>query len=138
MHSPLLPMAGFALALLAGAAAVQAQTATRSELDPDGDGFISRAEAQVGFDQRFQELDRDRDGRIARTEFMAPRSADERPGDPAVAGRAQQFGELDGDRDGVISRVEAQRSFEQRFSAVDRDGDGRIPLREFTGAPPPR
>ncbi len=138
MTSPFLPMAGLALALVAGAATVQAQTAARSEVDPDGDGFISQAEAQVGFDQRFQVLDRDRDGRIARSEFMAPRSANEHAGDPAVAARAQQFGALDVNRDGFIDRAEAQRSFEERFSAMDRDHDGRIPLREFEGGTPPR
>jgi len=138
MTSPFLPMAGLALALLAGAATAQAQTAARSEVDPDGDGFISRAEAQVGFDQRFQALDRDRDGRISRAEFMAPRSANEHAGDPSVAARAQQFGSLDTNRDGFIDRAEAQRSFDDRFAAMDRDHDGRIPLREFEGGPPPR
>ncbi|MGE4221407.1 MAG: EF-hand domain-containing protein [Alphaproteobacteria bacterium] len=138
MTTPFLPMAGLALALMACAGAAQAQTAAQSEVDPDGDGFISQAEAQIGFDQRFQLLDRDRDGRISRTEFMAPRSANEHAGDPAVAMRAQQFGALDTDRDGFIGRTEAQRSFEQRFSAMDRDHDGRIPLREFEGGSAPR
>ena len=58
------------LALVAPAAAQQGAGGQMFQrLDTDGDGQISRAEAQVPRDQRFDRMDLDGDGAISKAEF---------------------------------------------------------------------
>src|SRR5690606_16302992 len=75
---PLIAGLWLCLSVLPHAASAQGGSAG---LDSDGDGFVSRPEAQVGFDEQFYRLDANRDGRISREEFLAPRGneAGDRP-----------------------------------------------------------
>jgi hypothetical protein len=84
---------------------------------------------------RFQNLDKDGDGKVSRGEW---------DGRPAV------FSMIDADGDGFITREEAQRfrpaaaanapagppAIAARLKAMDKDGDGKVSRDEFTGRPP--
>ncbi len=74
-------------------------------LDTDGDGRISRAEAaaQPHLDERFAEIDSNRDGYLVRSELRA--SSEKR--------RAER-------------KAQHQQQFEQEFKGADRKGDGKL------------
>jgi Ca2+-binding EF-hand superfamily protein len=92
-------------------------------------------------EQRFRNLDRNRDGKLDRQEFQ---------GGPA------RFSQLDRDGDGFLSRdeipwlntgkpapgarpapagVDGERPLLRRLESMDRNGDGRVSRKEFTGRP---
>jgi Ca2+-binding EF-hand superfamily protein len=83
---------------------------------------------------RFQNLDKNNDGKVSRDEF---------DGRPAV------FAMIDADHDGFITRDEAQKfrpgagagaggpaMIAQRLKSMDKNGDGKVSRDEFTGPAP--
>jgi Ca2+-binding EF-hand superfamily protein len=114
--------------------------------DADKDGKLQASEmraltakamsASPGAGQRFRAADKDGDGKLSRDEF---------PGRPGA------FDRLDADKDGFLTREEvatffrkvagqpkakgAARSPEERFKALDKDGDGKLSRDEFPGRP---
>jgi EF hand len=80
-------MAGLALAGTA-----YAQNTQRRSMDADGDGIVTRAEAQTKAEAAFTRMDVNKDGKL----------------DPAdrAARRAAHFAEMDANKDGQISRAE--------------------------------
>jgi len=122
------------------------------KLDIDGDGQVTRREIAEFLRENRPErpLRPDRPDRPERP--IRPGNA-ERPNRPERANRPDRpqnaerpfamapvmFRLFDTDRDGVLSAAEIDASVEI-LSAMDKDGDGQISMREFRAAmpPPPR
>lgn len=123
--------------------------------DRNGDGVLDAAElgqAPLGFRQQRQEqrmerllvrVDGNGDGKVTRTEFDGDRPEEGRRGSRSqrVAERRQLlFSFYDRNGDGVIEKAEyeAGRAEEiefgkrRRLHALDRNGDGKVTLEEYT------
>ncbi len=102
-------------------------------LDRNDDGYVSRSELLSRIvdrgdtmEERFRENDRDRDGRLSAREWW---------------GRDTEFELLDRNGDGYLSLTEAlernpedYRLATRRFQELDRDRDGRVSEREWSGS----
>lgn len=121
---------------LGGCAAVQ-DTVNRvtgndqglSELDANGDGVISRQEADRNraLARNFEQVDTNRDQNINRAEL---RAAHTRVGEV-------DFRQIDYNGDGVVSKREAEAvppSLDQAFDRIDADGDGNVSQSEYQAA----
>lgn len=93
-------------------------------LDRDGDGYISRDEADAFRGGRFEEMDLDGDGTVSRGEML------ERVRRRVEDEFGRRFDGLDTDGDGRIDRNEYRRR-DDSFDRLDRDGDGMISLDEL-------
>jgi len=113
---------------LASAAAFAATTgdgtSAHARLDANNDGAIDRAEAAAHprLAEHFDQLDRNRDGRL---------SADERPQWRGHDGRGhghERLERLDADADGRISRAELgpDAKLASRFAEIDANHDGYL------------
>lgn len=67
------------------------------DLDANGDGSISSAEAQQVLESQFDKMDANKDGTLSRDEFTDARLA--------------ELGRLDADHDGEITRAELRKNF---------------------------
>jgi len=100
----------------------------RAAIDADGDGYVSRAEAQ-GHPRLladFEKADTNADGRLDAAEMNAHR---DRVRVEKRARAEQRWKAADVDGDGALSRAEAEASMPrvaERFEQVDADGDGRV------------
>ncbi|MFT4249532.1 MAG: EF-hand domain-containing protein [Pseudomonas sp.] len=135
------PLLAFvALAALSGGVAFATDTlpagapkppqAKLAALDKNGDGFVDRGEATADpkLAAKFDELDKDKDGKLSADELrrgFGQRGHDWRDGGP--------FARLDTDKDGRISREEAKADprFAERFDQLDVDKDGFIDKADF-------
>lgn len=122
-------MVGVALAVVAGGPALAEGRQDRAarmieRLDTDGDGAISRIEAEVAASARFARMDRDGDGVVSLAELQ------ERSGHRAE----RRFLRLDANGDGVLDPSESARRTERFFDRVDANGDGLIELVELEAA----
>ncbi|WP_028918175.1 EF-hand domain-containing protein [Pseudoxanthomonas sp. J35] len=120
------------LAMTAGAAVAQTTPpaaapakAERKALDANGDGVVDRSEAAAfpRLAARFDELDRDQDGKLQTGEL--PRHGKGHHG-RFGHGPNDGFMALDADKDGRISKAEAAAKprFAERFAKLDVNGDG--------------
>lgn len=156
-----LAIASTGTVLAAQSSATDARPA-RKVLDANGDGFVDRAEAAAfpRLAARFDELDKNHDGRLDKDEL--PRREQERrhggrdghaalqrldadkdgrisraeaAADPAFAAR---FDRLDLNKDGFVDRADHELAASQRrdawFKAADTDGDGTLSRAEFDAA----
>jgi Ca2+-binding EF-hand superfamily protein len=150
-----------------GAETWQAQMHQRHEArvkaaDTDGDGTISRAEAEKalpGLARNFDAVDADKDGKVTVAELDAARTAGviggpgygrrgamRGPGVDPEARQAQRHERheamvksADTDKDGAISRAEVEKALPRlawRFEAVDADKDGKLTVAELDAARP--
>ena len=123
------------LAVTAGAAMAQAPAAPdaparpRAALDANKDGVIDRAEAAARpqLAARFDELDRDSDGRLERAEMprMKHDRHHRRGGHEGRSGGSPLLG-ADKDRDGRVSKAEAVAAATARFERMDVNKDGFV------------
>ena len=111
--------------------------------DADGNGMLSRAEAETAaprLAKHFDAIDVNRDGQISPEEIRAfrraGRKAGRRGGSTGRPGAKFEayFTRADVDGDGTLSRAEAERGMPRiarKFGRIDRDGDGRLTLEEI-------
>lgn len=111
--------------------------------DADGNGMLSRAEAEVVLPRlalHFDAIDVNGDGQISPEEIRAFRRAGRKAGaarrgsgSPGAKFEAY-FGRADADGDGVLSRAEAERGMPRiagKFARIDQNRDGRLTLDEL-------
>lgn len=135
--------------LLAPAIALAATTGKNARLagqfrraDADGNGMLSRAEAERAappLAKHFDAIDAGRDGQISPEEIRAFRRSERGArggarGTQAGAKFEHYFARADADGDGALSRAEAERGLPRvakKFGRIDRDGDGRLTRAEM-------
>lgn len=89
-----------AVCVIALKGTAMAQTGGIRELDENGDGIITKAEAQSGLEVQFRKMDTNHDGVLSEDEFVNARLA--------IIQR------LDTDGDGQITRSELRNAFMAR------------------------
>lgn len=102
---------GLSLAALAFSGAAYAQQDTRPKLDGDGDGVVTRAEAEAHSTRMFARMDVNGDGKIDQADREARRT--------------QRFDRMDTNKDGQISREE--------FANVRRGGGDKTEAKAKAG-----
>jgi Ca2+-binding EF-hand superfamily protein len=119
-----------ASAFALGTADAQDRMGSRLQgLDTNGDGMISRDEAQAhaGLAHRFDEIDLNHDGQLSPDELRAFHAAHPR-GARGQHGGGKLFARYDTNHDGVIERSEVgtDRKALKRFDAADLNHDGVV------------
>ncbi len=124
------------LAAVAAAAARAGETGSSrlmerllQKMDTDGDGALSAAEGETAAERMFDRRDANGDGVLSEAEFMADKgggrlSAGQQQKLDAV--RAERFAAMDRDGDRQVSAAEYFAAAQQRFTAADGNGDGRV------------
>lgn len=97
-------------------------------LDVDGDGRISKAEADERRAAGFARMDANGDGAVTREEQEAAR--EERRENRAERAE-RRFSNLDADGDDRITRSEFDAQGDERFAAADANGDGFLSMDEI-------
>lgn len=98
-------------------------------LDTDGDGSLSRAEAEAGapgMARNFERFDADADGRVTREEIAAARA---RRHEEMRVRAEERWRAADANGDGAIDLAEAQAKMPraaQNFGRIDADGNGLL------------
>ncbi len=124
---------GASVSLAAGVAMAKdhrAQGAAFETLDADGDGRITRAEAEAMAAGRMAAADTDGDGALSLAEIEAHGAA------RAKERAARMMERLDADKDGRLTAEEmrAGKRAGRMFDRADADGDGVITKAEFDEA----
>jgi Ca2+-binding EF-hand superfamily protein len=152
-------IAGSAAALALGSAFAADKQAKNADpgfnkLDRDNDGVLSHSEAARNpyLAKRFKEADRNGDGKLSRTEYLAVMTKkdvgtvkdkvagnkDSRAGAGSSKAKSDDpgFNNLDKNHDGALSRSEAAGNpyLVQRFKEADRNGDGKLSRAEYLTA----
>ncbi|KAF1709354.1 hypothetical protein CSC70_11130 [Pseudoxanthomonas kalamensis DSM 18571] len=121
-----------------GSAFAIAQTADdtspppRAKVDANGDGVIERSEAAKfpRLAEKFDEMDKNKDGKLSRDEMPRPQRGD-RKGRMGSGGHGSGggFARLDTDNDGRVSKAEAaaaKNPVAEHFDRMDVNKDGYI------------
>ncbi len=103
-----------------------------AEKDTNGDGALSRDEVSRMPQEMFDRLDKDGDGSLSQAELAAMKGKRHHASPERNAKRGSRFFEkLDKNDDGLLSRDELARMPEERFTTLDKDGDGSLSQAEF-------
>ncbi len=103
-------------------------------LDTDGNGSLSRAEAQAGapgLGRNFERFDTDADGQLSREEVRAQRA---QMREQARARADERWAAADTNGDGAIDLAEAQTGMPraaENFGRLDADGNGLLSREEM-------
>lgn len=107
-----------------------------SKVDTNGDGIVTRAEAETSATAMFAAMDANKDGFLTQVEMKAHRDA-QREEMKAKWAEKNEGKEMKprGDRD--PAKIEARKAKmeekgAERFAAIDTDSDGRLSTVEFT------
>jgi Ca2+-binding EF-hand superfamily protein len=145
---------------LAVAASPSSSKPAPPRMDTNGDGVIDRQEAAAHprLAQRFDEMDKNKDGKLARDEMPAPRHGmrhgrhhgdrdggfmmrgmdADNDGRISAAEYRAHFDKMDVNKDGYIDRADRQARAEQRraewFAKADADKDGKLSPAELDAA----
>jgi hypothetical protein len=104
-----------------------------SDLDRDRNGVLTRPEMDVPLG-RWASLDRNRDSRLTRSELkLAYLRGSGRP--RALRGLSGRWARWDTNRDARVTRAEAVRGAELHFERRDGNGDGVLTRREVDAGP---
>lgn len=106
-------------------------------LDKDGDGSVSRAEAEASVQAMFSEADGDADGFVTQDEMRAfnqarRAAAAERMRERRGAAAQKRWQKVDADGNDRLDMDEFLSARMEWFSAADADGDGVITSDEHT------
>lgn len=109
------------------------------QLDANGDGTVTRAEADAHYSWLFTVLDGNGDGVVGKAEFVD--ALDLRGRDPAVREAHVErlgvlFSRLDTDGDKQVRRSEFLDACNAHFVTIDTDGDGLVTVSEFRATRP--
>ena len=104
-------LASFAVTALATAAFAQGGGMGMMRADTNGDGMISRAEAQAQAGARFDAMDTNKDGFLTADEMKGP---------------GARMMERAGGPDGKVSRADYLARADKRFARLDANGDGML------------
>jgi EF-hand domain pair len=98
------------------------------ELEPNGDGAISRTALKAFLERRFNEIDTNHDGKLSRSEVEAWFASEKQ--------RREQraFNRLDENGDGYIERDEFESRALARFDRIDINHDGVLSPEELSAA----
>jgi hypothetical protein len=112
-----------------------------AKVDTDGDGAISKAEAEAGaprIARDFANLDADEDGRITREEMHAQMQARHAATREERRARAEErYRSADTNGDGALDLAEAQQGMPrmaEHFAEIDADADGLVTREELQAA----
>jgi len=110
-----------------------ARTAHIMTLDLDGDGWITRAEAEKAAAARLDKADTDGNGTLSLPEMQARAQAD------AAERSARKFARLGANGDGQIGKDEMQGAkragrVDRMFDRIDANGDGVLDAGELASA----
>lgn len=113
----------------------QAQAvATRlfTQLDANKDGKLDATDREARRAELFDRLDTDRNGQLSREEFAARPALAEggAPARPAPRAKTGRPGLADADRNGAISQAEFIATAMRRFDAADANKDGQVTRQE--------
>lgn len=98
------------------------------KMDTDGNGKISKAEAEAAGAAHFAEFDSDGNGSVSFEEFQAQADKHHK------MMLKHRFEKADKNNDGVLTADELGGRFANRFDKMDTDGDGEISSEERKNA----
>ena len=93
-------------------------------LDQDKDGKLSRVEFKADVEERFDKLDKNKDGFLDLEELKDLK----RPHNPDPE---RILKDLDANGDGSLSKEEARGPLKDHFDRADKDADGKLSLEEI-------
>ena len=125
---PVVTSLSIILLVQACASTAESPAADRPRVDANGDGIVTREEAQVypRLLTHFDAADSNRDGRLEGAELEAGRATARREARAAIR---QRWTAADKDGDGAISQAEANESMPRlakSFGEFDANSDGKI------------
>jgi hypothetical protein len=130
---PLMACLSLTVLVQACMSSTEPTAADRPMVDANGDGIITREEAQVypRLATHFDAADANRDGRLEGAEIEAGRDTAKREARAAIR---ERWNAADKDGDGAISQAEANEAMPRlgkRFGDFDANGDGKISREEI-------
>jgi Ca2+-binding EF-hand superfamily protein len=128
-----------AMAMLATAPAMaRPGGGERSNPDANGDGVVTRAEAEADIAKRFARMDMNKDGKLDAADREAMRKAREAKRAERGGRGGKMMERLDANGDGAVSLDEMKRGALARFDRADANKDGKLTGDEREAARPKR